>query len=138
MARQVFAAIFLEMPDELSARNNSTIAIVTGGTQGLGLAVAKRLARESAPGIVITGRNRDRGERAAKEVQALGTECLFVSADVSNVDDCRRLIEAALKKFGKANGLVNSAAATDRGSLLDTTLETWDRHFNTNVRGPFL
>jgi NAD(P)-dependent dehydrogenase (short-subunit alcohol dehydrogenase family) len=126
------------MPDELSSRNNSTIAVITGGTQGLGLAIAKRLAREGAPGIVITGRNRERGESAAKEVQALGSECSFFSTDVSNADDCRQLIDAALKKFGSLNGLVNSAAATDRGSLLDTTLEIWERHFNTNVRGPFL
>jgi NAD(P)-dependent dehydrogenase (short-subunit alcohol dehydrogenase family) len=126
------------MPDELLPRNTSTIAIITGGTQGLGLAIAKRLAREGAPGIVITGRSNERGENAAKEVQALGTTCLFVSADVSNVDDCRRLIDAALEKFGSVNGLVNSAAATDRGTLLNTTLEIWDRHFNTNVRGPFL
>jgi NAD(P)-dependent dehydrogenase (short-subunit alcohol dehydrogenase family) len=129
---------FSEMPDQLSPRNNSTIAVITGGTQGLGLAIAKRLAQEGAPGIVITGRNRDRGEGAAKEVQALGTQCLFVSTDVSSVDDCHRLMDAALKQFGSVNGLVNSAAATDRGSLLDTTLEIWDRHFNTNVRGPFL
>jgi len=126
------------MPDELLLRNTSTIAIITGGTQGLGLAIAKRLAQEGAPGIVITGRNKERGESAAKEVQALGTNCLFISTDVSNVDDCRRLFDAALKQFGSVNGLVNSAAATDRGTLLDTTLEIWDRHFNTNVRGPFL
>jgi NAD(P)-dependent dehydrogenase (short-subunit alcohol dehydrogenase family) len=61
-----------------------------------------------------------------------------VPADVALVDDCHRLIDAALTRFGSVNGLVNSAAATDRGSLLDTTLEIWDRHFNTNVRGPFL
>jgi NAD(P)-dependent dehydrogenase (short-subunit alcohol dehydrogenase family) len=126
------------MTDELSARNRSTIAVITGGTQGLGLAVAKRLALEGSPGIVISGRNADRGEQAAEEVRALGTECRFVIADVSKPEDCSRLIDAALKYFGWVNGLVNSAAATDRGTLLDTSLETWDRHFATNVRGPFL
>ena len=125
------------MTDELSARNRSTIAVITGGTQGLGLAVAKRLALEGSPGIVISGRHADRGEQAAEEVRALGTECRFVIADVSKPEDCSRLIDAALKYFGSVNGLVNSAAATDRGTLLDTSLETWDRHFATNVRGPF-
>jgi NAD(P)-dependent dehydrogenase (short-subunit alcohol dehydrogenase family) len=48
------------------------------------------------------------------------------------------VIDSALKKFGSVNALVNSAAATSRGTLLDTTPETWDEHFNTNVRGPFL
>jgi NAD(P)-dependent dehydrogenase (short-subunit alcohol dehydrogenase family) len=126
------------MPDELSPSNRPTIAVITGGTQGLGLAIAKRLALEGAPGIVISGRNRDSGEKAAKEVQALGTECLFVQADMSIIDDCHRLIDSCLKHFRSINGLVNSAAATDRGNLLDTTVEIWDRHFNTNVRGPFL
>jgi NAD(P)-dependent dehydrogenase (short-subunit alcohol dehydrogenase family) len=124
--------------NEFFLRNRSTIAVITGGTQGLGLAIAKRLALEGAPGIVISGRSPDKGETAAHELQALGTDCLFVRADVSLADDCHRLIDAALKHFDRVNGLVNSAAATDRGTLLDTTLEIWDRHFNTNVRGPFL
>jgi NAD(P)-dependent dehydrogenase (short-subunit alcohol dehydrogenase family) len=126
------------MPNELSPRNASTIAIITGGTQGLGLAIAKRLALEGAPGMVISGRNTERGERAAKEVQALGTDCLFVPANVSIAENCRRLVDSALQTFGSVNSLVNSAASTGRGTLLNTTLEIWDEHFNTNVRGPFL
>jgi len=126
------------MTDGPSSRNQSTIAVITGGTQGLGLAIAKRLATEGARGIVISGRNADRGESAAKSMRTRGTECLFVKADVSIPDDCHRLIDTAIKHFGRVNALVNSAAATDRGTLLDTSLEVWDRHFNTNVRGPFL
>ena len=61
-----------------------------------------------------------------------------MEADISRAGDCRRLIETALKHFGGINGLVNSAATSDRGTLLDSSLELWDRHFNTNVRGPFL
>jgi NAD(P)-dependent dehydrogenase (short-subunit alcohol dehydrogenase family) len=61
-----------------------------------------------------------------------------VKADVSIPDDCFRLVNSALEHFGSVNGLVNSAAATDRGTLLDTSLELWNRHFETNVRGPFL
>jgi NAD(P)-dependent dehydrogenase (short-subunit alcohol dehydrogenase family) len=119
------------MLNELLLRNKSTIAVITGGTQGLGLAIAKRLALEGSRGIVISGRNSQRGESASKEVQALGTDCLFVPADVSIVDDCHRLIDSALQRFGSVNALVNSAAATGRGTLLDTTLEIWDEHFNT-------
>ena len=75
---------------------------------------------------------------AAASVRSLGTDCLFVSADVSIAADCYRLVDTALEHFGSVNGLVNSAAISDRGTLLDTSLELWDRHFNTNVRGPFL
>src|SRR4051812_18244050 len=111
------------MPDDFFLRNQSTIALITGGAQGLGLAIAKRLAREGARGIVLSGRNLDRGQRAAESVQSFGTECLFVKADVSIPEDCYRLVDAVLERFGSVNGLVNSAAAPDRGTLLDTSLE---------------
>ena len=126
------------MSEDVFLRNRTTIAIITGGTQGLGLAIAKRLALEGARGIAISGRNPDKGESAAKSIRALGTDCLFVQADVSIADDCFRLVNAALEHFGTVNGLVNCAAASDRGTLLDTSLELWNRHFETNVRGPFL
>jgi NAD(P)-dependent dehydrogenase (short-subunit alcohol dehydrogenase family) len=126
------------MSEGVFLRNRTTIAIITGGTQGLGLAIAKRLALEGARGIAISGRNPDKGESAAKSIRALGTDCLFVQADVSIADDCFRLVNAALEHFGTVNGLVNCAAASDRGTLLDTSLELWNRHFETNVRGPFL
>jgi NAD(P)-dependent dehydrogenase (short-subunit alcohol dehydrogenase family) len=59
------------MSDDYFLRNRSTIAIITGGTQGLGLAIAKRLAHEGAPGIVISGRNAEKGEEAAASVRTL-------------------------------------------------------------------
>ena len=126
------------MPDDPSLRNQSTVALITGGAQGLGLAIATRLAREGARGLVLSGRSPEKGQRAAEGLQALGAECLFVQADVSVPQDCDRLVAAALERFGRLNGLVNAAAAPDRGTLLDTSLELWDRHFNTNARGPFL
>lgn len=126
------------MPKNFFMRNQSTVALITGGAQGLGLAIATRLAREGARGIVLSGRSLEKGQRAAEGLQALGTECLFVQADVSVPEDCRRLVSTALERFGLVNGLVNAAAAPDRGTLLDTSLELWDRHFNTNARGPFL
>jgi NAD(P)-dependent dehydrogenase (short-subunit alcohol dehydrogenase family) len=71
------------MADDFFLRNQSTVALITGGAQGLGLAIATRLAREGARGIVLSGRSLEKGERAAEGLQALGTECLFVQADVS-------------------------------------------------------
>jgi NAD(P)-dependent dehydrogenase (short-subunit alcohol dehydrogenase family) len=126
------------MTNDFLLRNRGTVAVITGGTQGLGLVIAKRLALEGARGVAISGRNPDKGEDAAQSVRALGTDCLFVKADVSISDDCFRLVNTALEHFGSLNGLVNSAAASDRGTLLDTSLELWGRHFDTNVRGPFL
>jgi len=119
-------------------RNLETRAVITGGTQGLGLAIAKRLASEGAQSIVISGRDVEKGETAARAVSAMGTSCIFVQADIGKAEDAKRLIATALDKFGAVNALVNSAAETSRGTLLDTSLETWDKHFNTNTRGPFL
>lgn len=126
------------MTDEFFLRNRNTRAVITGGGQGLGLAVARRLAKEGAPSIVIAGRDKVKGEAAAAEVRGLGPECLFVSADISKADDCYRVIDTAIEKFGTVNGLVNAAALTSRGTLLDTSLDLWDEHMNTNARGPFL
>jgi NAD(P)-dependent dehydrogenase (short-subunit alcohol dehydrogenase family) len=126
------------MNNDFFLRNRTTTAIITGGAQGLGFAIAERLAREGARGIILTGRNVDKGEKAAASLQSLGTDCIFVKADVSIPGDCFRLVAAALERFGTVNGLVNAAAAPDRGTLLDTSPELLDRMFHTNVRGPFL
>jgi NAD(P)-dependent dehydrogenase (short-subunit alcohol dehydrogenase family) len=118
--------------------HSETRAVITGGSQGLGFAVAKRLAEEGAKSIVISGRNAEKGNAAAQKLKAMGTEALFVQAELSKSEDCTRLIATALEKFGSVNALVNSAAETSRGTLLDTSLETWQKHFDTNARGPFL
>ena len=119
-------------------RNRRTHAVITGGTQGLGLAVAKRLALEGAPKIMISGRDEEKGRRAAAEVSEMGCDCRFVRADVAVVEDCYGLMETAIADFGTINALLNSAALPSRGSLLETTPELWDAHFSTNARGPFL
>src|SRR5580704_4924340 len=126
------------MSDDYFLRNRSTIAIITGGTQGLGLAIATRLAREGAAGLVISGRNAEKGEGAAEKLRSIGTDCLFVKADVSTVNDCSRLVDTALKRFGNVNGLVNSAGLADRGTLLHPRLELCDCQFNTTARVPCL
>jgi len=136
---------FLDRPATVAAmaidftrRHAGTRAVITGGTQGLGLAVARRIAREGAAGIVVSGRRPELGEAAAGEVRALGTECFYVRADVARAEDCARLMETAIARLGGVDGLVNSAAITDRGTLLDTTVDMWEQHMNTNARGPFL
>lgn len=114
------------------------IAVVTGGTQGLGAAIATLLAQRGAAGIVTCGRNSERGEKVASDITAqTGCDVRFVQADLQNVEACRSVIAAADAAFGTVNILVNAAAITDRGSILDTTPELYDLIMDVNMRAPF-
>ena len=113
------------------------IVVVTGGTQGLGATVARLLAGRGAAGVVICGRNADKGTAVESELRGLGTEALFVRADLARVEDAQAVIATADERFGRIDGLVNAAALTDRGTILDTSPELFDRMFAINVRAPF-
>lgn len=111
--------------------------VVTGSTQGLGEATARLLAGRGAAGLVICGRNPENGARVRTEIEATGTPCHYVQADLATVEDCRAVIATADEAFGTLHGLVNCAAITDRGTILDTSPELFDRMFAVNTRAPF-
>ncbi|MBB5223262.1 NAD(P)-dependent dehydrogenase (short-subunit alcohol dehydrogenase family) [Amaricoccus macauensis] len=125
------------MLDTLASRHVETRAIITGGAQGLGLAIALRLVAEGCPRLVLAGRDEVKGAGAVDLLAAAGAEASFVCADLSRVEDCFRLVDTAAAEMGGANALVNAAATCDRGGLLDTTPEIWARLMDTNARGPF-
>ncbi len=110
---------------------------VTGATQGIGAAIARRLAERGAAGIVISGRDASRGEAVAADLAAKGAEPVLVTGDLAEIDTCRRILATADRAFGRLDGLVNAAGVTDRGTLDDTTPELWDRIFAVNTRAPF-
>ncbi len=117
---------------------NEPVALVTGSTQGLGEAIARGLIEEQMiGGLVVCGRNEDRGRRLAEELSGLGCRTVFVTADLVRVEDCRRVIDAARDAFGRIDYLVNSAATSERGTILDTSPELFDRIVALNVRAPF-
>ncbi|MBV8593076.1 MAG: SDR family oxidoreductase [Caulobacteraceae bacterium] len=113
------------------------IAIVTGGTQGLGEAIARLFAERGAAGLTICGRNGVNGERVAEEISAGGCPTRFVQADLCRVADCRSVVAEADRRFGRVDALVNAAALTDRGTIFDTTEERYNEIFDVNVRAPF-
>ena len=114
------------------------VAVVTGGTQGLGAAIATLFAERGCAGILLCGRSLDRGHAKAREIEAAsGVATIFAGADLARVEDCKAVIEKADATFGRIDVLVNAAAITDRGSILDTTPELFDRIVATNLRGPF-
>lgn len=119
-------------------RIDGKIAIVTGGTQGLGAAIARQLAAAGAAGIVTCGRSQDAGTAVASAIAAdTGCDVRFVKADLGEIGDCRTVAAAADAAFGRVDILVNAAGITDRGDILNTTPELFDRMFAVNTRGPF-
>jgi NAD(P)-dependent dehydrogenase (short-subunit alcohol dehydrogenase family) len=115
------------------ANLSGKVAIVTGGTQGLGEAIARLFAERGAAGLVICGRNAKAGERVASEIAS----AVFVHADLAKVVDCRKVVAKADERFGRVDALVNAAALTDRGDIFDTTEQRFNEIFDVNVRAPF-
>jgi len=113
------------------------ICVVTGGTQGLGEAIAACFAKRGAQGLVICGRNAEKGGAVAERLTQAGTPTIFVEADLADVAACRNVIAQADKTFGRVDVLVNAAGLTDRGNIFDTTESRFDEIFNVNVRAPF-
>lgn len=113
------------------------VALVTGSTQGLGEAIARLFAERGVKGLVIAGRNAANGARVKADLEKLGAKTVYVEADLSKLDDVRKLVAACDKEFGRIDALVNSAAITDRGTIWDTSPELYDRMFDINVKAPF-
>jgi NAD(P)-dependent dehydrogenase (short-subunit alcohol dehydrogenase family) len=121
--------------DKLSL--DGKVALVTGGTQGLGATTAHLFADRGASGLVICGRNADNGARTKRELEAKGVKTVYVQADLALVEDAQRVVAEADRAFGRIDALVNVAAITDRGTIWDTSPELFDRMFAVNVRAPF-
>src|SRR5262249_59336104 len=85
----------------------------------------------------VCGRRQQEGARLAGELAALGCPTQFVEADLEKVESCRQVIDTVRRVFGRVDYLVNSAATSERGTILDSTPELFDRIFALNVRAPF-
>ena len=112
-------------------------ALVTGGTRGIGLAIARLLADDGAS-VVVSGRDPGRLESAAKELEALGASALAVAADAGKREDADRLVEATRERFGRIDVLVNNAGITRDQLLVRMKDDDWDQVMETNLRGVFL
>lgn len=113
------------------------VAFITGGAQGVGRAVALRLAEKGFNRLTIMGRNKDTLAEAAAELERFGAEVFCAAADLADPEATKRAATQAYERFGATDVLCNCAGATDRGSILDTSIEVFDRIFDTNVRGNF-
>jgi 3-oxoacyl-[acyl-carrier protein] reductase len=115
------------------------VALITGGSRGIGFGVAKHLAK-SGYDVAINGR-RDASDvaEAIKELESLGAAVLYCQADVASRDDHKKMLADVEKRFGRLDVLVNNAgvAPSVRADILEATDESFDRLININLRGPY-
>jgi A-factor type gamma-butyrolactone 1'-reductase (1S-forming) len=115
------------------------VALVTGGSAGLGAATALQFAREGAR-VVIAARRTDQSEAVVAQIQALGGEGFFVGTDVSRAADIQAMVQATLARFGRLDCAVNNAgiAGPLRTPVADVEEAQWDALMNVNLKGVWL
>src|ERR1700754_4013323 len=112
------------------------VVLVSGGTQGVGAAVAEAAVREGAS-VAVSGRRREPGEKLVAQLRESGGSALFVPAHIADVAQAQASVAAVVAEFGRVDALVNAAGLTSRGTLVDTSPELFDQHIAINLRGPF-
>lgn len=118
-------------------RLKNKVAIVTGGSNGIGQGVAELFAHEGAK-IVIADIDSEAGKNTVKSFNDKGLDVLFYKTDVSNEADVKNLIDYTVNEYGKLDVLVNNAGINFRKSVHDTSLEEWNNLMGINLTGPFL
>lgn len=113
------------------------IAVITGSTQGLGETTARLFKERGIRGMIVSGRNTERGQAVADDLTGNGCEAYFVQGDIADTRVCRSIVAAADQHFGRLHILVNAAALTVRGTIWDTTPDLFDQMMAINARAPF-
>ncbi len=120
--------------------HRNKIAVITGSDRGIGRAIALAFAKSSTySGIVVSARKREETERVAKEIRELGSsDSIAVVADVSLEADCIRLIDEAVKHYGRIDVLVNNAGIQQEVPFEETSVEVWQKILAVDLTGPFV
>jgi len=113
---------------------NGKVAVVIGGTSGIGLAIARGMA-EAGADVVPSSRRLEQTETAAREIEDRGRRSLRIPSDVADRGSLQNLLDECVKAFGKVDILVNSAGRTKRAPTLDFSEEDWDSIIDTNLTG---
>ena len=119
------------------ARLDGQVAIVTGGSRGIGRAVALAFAREGARVAITAVHDRDALEQTEREIAALGGATIAMMADVARRGDIDKLVQAILAKWGRIDVLVNNAGILRLAALENITEERWDETLGVHLKGTF-
>src|SRR5260370_2075917 len=122
---------------QLAGRVSGKVALITGGASGIGRATALLVAHEGAA-IALADVNADAGRRVADEITQSGGRVFFDTVDVTRAADCQRLVERAIREFGRIDILFNNAGITRRATVLDLSEEDWDRVMAVNGKSIYL
>ena len=120
-------------PERLTGR----VVVVTGGTRGIGAAIARGLAADGAIVASVYGSNQERAEQFQSELTRAGKEVSVHHADVSSAEDCRRVIAEVIALHGRLDVLVNNAGITSDRLVAKMTEDEWRKVIDTNLAGPF-
>lgn len=116
----------------MTLRLAGKVALITGGTSGIGEATARRFVAEGAR-VAITGRRVERGARLSRELP-----CLYIPGDVTDAEHCQQAVAATVAEYGRLDILFNNAGIVTQGRLEETSETDWDRTFAVNVKGVYL
>lgn len=118
-------------------RLDGKVAIITGGTFGIGESTALLFAKEGAK-VVIAARNKEKGEKVVNEIKNQGGEALFIKTDVSIEEDVKNLVKETVDTFGKVDVLFANAGVGAMGDLDEVTLDDWNYTISVDLTGVFL
>jgi NAD(P)-dependent dehydrogenase (short-subunit alcohol dehydrogenase family) len=118
-------------------RLEDKVALITGGTSGIGEATAILFAKEGAT-VALTGRNEKRGRAVANQILQNGGKTIFIRTDVRKAAECRRAVDETLSTFGKIDVLFNNAGVFYPQTVLECSEEEWDLQLDINLKGTFL
>ena len=122
----------------MDRRLDGQVAIVTGSSRGIGLAIARRLAGEGAAVVIDYVSRADEAAAAVRAIENAGGTAISSQADVSSAADVHRLVAEAMARFGRIDILVNNAGVMVTKSVLETTEDDWDRTIDVNLKGAYL
>src|SRR3972149_6327875 len=114
------------------------VALITGGSRGIGAATAELLARVGADIALTYASNKGAAERVASEVRSFGPDCLTLKANAAKMSDVRSAVKQTLKRFGRIDILVNNAGIWKYGAIGKMTEQQWDETLDVNLKGTFL